>query len=144
MLNVNDYLLQYKRKLPNILLIWTIILTFIIVFIVIINNTFKLKNYYQLNGIVKDSYLSILMPIYDINSIVNNDIIYIDNIKYSYKIKEIDVEIIQEGTVFYQKIFLDVDLKDKNFIDNNVIKVKFVIKEMTILEYILYLFKGES
>lgn len=143
MLDINDYLLQYERKIPNILLLWTIIGAFIIIFGLIISNTVKINDYYQINGIVKDQYLSVLVSIDELKTVTENDNLYIDDIKYNYTIERIGEEIIQDSNVFYKELFLDVDLKNKNFVDNNVIKIKFIAKEKTIFKYIFDLIKGE-
>ena len=140
--NMSDYLLQYKRKLPNILLLWLLMGVFILAFILFMNDKFKLIDYYQIKGIGKDDYLSILVPVDNIEIIGSNNKLYIGKDKYNYRIEKIS-EVVQEGTLFYQNVVLDVDLKNKNFIDNNVVELKFVIQEKTILKYIFNLVKGE-
>lgn len=144
MLNVEDYLLQYKRRKPNLLLLWLKILAFIIVFIGIINQTFQLNEYYQLNGVIKNGYLCILVPCDEIKKIVSNHELYIDEHKYTYKVTKISDSPVQDITGVYQEMFLSVVLEDKDFIDNRIVKVKFIVKERTILEYIFKLLKGEN
>lgn len=143
MVNMDDYLLQYKRKIPNILFFWTAILAFITCFILIINNTLRLKDYYQVTGIIEEGYLNVLVFIEDVEKVIDNDWIYIDNEKYNYEVERISEDYIQEGNKIYQNLFLQIDLKEKYFIENRVIKAKFIVKERTILEYIFYLIKGE-
>lgn len=143
MLSVKDYLLQYERKVPNILVIWGIILAFITIFILIINHYFKIIDYYQIKGIVKDNSINILVPIDRVNSIVDNDFVYVNSKRYTYKVKEIS-NIINENNNFYQNIILDINLIDKNFIENNIMEVKFIINKETILKYIYNLIKGED
>lgn len=143
MLEIKDYLLEYKRKIPNILLIWTIILTFIIICLIIINNTVTIKSYYQVQGIVKNKSLSIYVLVEDLNKVVDNKKIYINEYEYNYKVSQISRELITNNTNFYKEIIIDVNLNDKIFIDNNIIVVKFVIKEKTIFEYIINLVRGE-
>lgn len=144
MLDVEDYLLQYKRRKPNLLLLWLKILAFIIVFIGIINQTFQLNEYYQLNGVIKNGYLCILVPCDEIKKIASNHELYIDELKYTYKVTKISDSPVQDITGVYQEMFLSVVLEDKDFIDNRIVKVKFVVKERTILEYIFKLLKGEN
>ena len=143
MLSVKDYLLQYERKVPNILVIWGIILAFITIFILIINHYFKIIDYYQIKGIVKDNSINILVPIDRVNSIVDNDFVYVNSKRYTYRVKEIS-NIINDNNNFYQNIILDINLIDKNFIENNIMEVKFIINKETILKYIYNLIKGED
>lgn len=144
MLNVEDYLLPYKRKLPNLLFLWLGITAFITILIGIINQTFRLNEYYQINGVVKNQHLSVLVPFEKIQKISNKNEIYIGDSKYYYEISSISEEIIQDITGIYQEVFLKIELGDKDFIDNRVVKVKFIIKERTILEYIFSLLRGEN
>ena len=142
MLDINDYLLRYQRKIPKILLIWLILLSFIIAVLIIINNCFKFNSYYQVQGIVKDNLLSVYILVDDLKNITGNNTVYIENDKYKYKVASMKEEIISNNTLFYKEVLLHIDLKDKNFIDNNIIKVKFIVKEMTIFEYIIDLIRG--
>lgn len=144
MLDAEDYLLQYKRRKPNLLLLWLKIMAFIIIFIGIINQTFQLNEYYQLNGVVKNGDLCVLVPYEEIKKISSNSELYIDDNKYIYKISKITDEPVQDITSVYQEVFLSITLRDKDFIDNRIVKVKFIVEERTILEYIFKLLKGES
>lgn len=142
MLDINDYLLRYQRKIPKILLIWLILLSFIIAVLIIINNCFKFNSYYQVQGIVKDNLLRVYILVDDLKNITGNNTVYIENDKYKYKVASMKEEIISNNALFYKEVLLHIDLKDKNFIDNNIIKVKFIVKEMTIFEYIIDLIRG--
>ena len=142
MLDIKDYLLEYERKVPNILLLWSGIVVFIIIFILIINSAFKIKNYYQVEGIIKDNNLNILVPLEKTKEIIKNKAVYIDDEKYKYEVIKIDSNITEIEKNYYQSIALDIKLKDKYFVNNNIVKVQFIIEEMTILEYIYNLFKG--
>ncbi|MBQ7136802.1 MAG: hypothetical protein IJO43_02345 [Bacilli bacterium] len=141
MLDIRDYLLEYKRKIPNLILIWTVFLVFIITFILIINKSFKITNYYLVKGIVKDNKLNLVVSLDRKDSIIKNNYIYIDENKYKYKVESIS-DIVQENNNFYQQIILDIDVKDANLIENNVIESKFIVSKKTILEYIYNLIKG--
>jgi len=143
MLDINDYLLEYKRKIPNILFLWTAMIVFITTFVLMINYNFKIIDYYQIKGIVKEKGLNISLPIEKVDSIINNRYIYIGGEKYKYSVKEISDNIVENSNSFYQNIVLDVDLKDREFIENNIIESKFIISKKTILEYIYNLIKGE-
>lgn len=143
MISIQDSLLEYKRKIPSILLIWMMILTFIIISLIIINQVVTIKNYYLTEGIIQDKSISIYVLVKDLDKVVDNNNLYINNKKYSYKVKEINKEIITSDTNFYKEVILSVNLDYKLLIDNNIIELKFIVKEMTIFEYIIDLIKGE-
>ena len=143
MLSIENYLLEYQRKIPNILFLWMMILTFIIISLVIINQTVTIKNYYSKEALIKDKNVSIYVLLKDLDKVVDNNYLYVKNKKYSYKIKEIGNEIITDNTSFYKEVILSVNIDNRVLIDNNIIEVGFIVKEMTIFEYIIDLIKGE-
>lgn len=142
MMDVNSYLLKYKRKVPKILLIWLIILTFIIISIFVINKAVTFKRHCIVQGVVNNDYVKLYIVLEDLDKIVNNDFLYIDSKKYNFNIIKIN-ENIAVGDVFYKEVVLDVNLGNKVLIDNNVFDIQFVVDEVTILEYIINLIKGE-
>lgn len=142
MFNICDYLLKDKRKIHKLSVTWIIIIVFIIGGLIIINNSIKLKNYYVTSGITKNEDLILIVPVSEIKNITSKNTLYIENKKYFYKIEEIDEEIINDSTNLYKRVVIKVNLKDRDFIDNNVIELKFIINEMTILEYISNFLKG--
>ena len=143
MLSIENYLLEYQRKIPNILFLWMMILTFIIISLVIINQTVTIKNYYSKEALIKDKSVSIYVLLKDLDKVVDNNYLCVKNKKYSYKIKEIGNEIITDNTSFYKEVILSVNIDNRVLIDNNIIEVGFIVKEMTIFEYIIDLIKGE-
>ena len=143
MQSINEFLLEYKRRIPNILLLWTIILTFIIFGLFVINKTVTINNYYHVEGIVKDKNICIYVLLKDLDKVIGNSELYISNSKYNYIISEISEETIASDTNFYKKVLLKINTKDIIFIDNNVININFIVKKMTIFEYIINLIEGE-
>lgn len=142
MLDINDYLLKFKRKTPKILLIWMMFITFIIIIFIMINSCITIKNYYRTEGIVSDKGLIIYITRNDLDKVIQLDKLYINNIEYNYKIIEIGNNVFVDS-VYYKEIKLNVDIKEKLLIDNNVIDIQFIVSEMTIFEYIVNLLKGE-
>jgi len=143
MLDIRDYLTKYQRKIPDILLLWSLLLVFIITTALIINRYWKFTDYYKVEGIVQNNRLMINVPYNKVDSIINNNVLYIKKERHRYKIENIKKDIINVGGEFYQEIMIKPELTDKELIDNNIIEIKFMIKEMTIFEYIYNLFKGE-
>jgi hypothetical protein len=143
MLSINEFLLEYKRKIPSILLLWTIILTFIICGLLIINKTVTINNYYHTEGIVKDKNICIYVLLKDLEKVIHNNEFYIKNKKYNYTIRQIDEEVIVNGTYFYKELLLEINPNENILIDNNVVDINFIVRKMTIFEYIINLIKGE-
>lgn len=143
MLSINDYMIKYQRKIPKILFTWLILFTFIILGVILINQTFKLTDYYKTSGIVKYNKLNLLVPISELEIITDNSDIYIGSDKYTYEIDRIGYEIINEQNNFYKEVMIKVNLNDRDFIDNAVVEVRFVVEEMTIFEYIINLVRGK-
>ena len=143
MLSINDYMIKYKRKIPKILFTWLILFAFIILGVILINQTFKLTDYYKTSGIVKYNKLNLLVPISELKIITDNSDIYIGSDKYTYEIDRVGYEIINEQNNFYKEVMIKVNLNDRDFIDNAVVEVRFVVEEMTIFEYIINLVRGK-
>jgi len=143
MLSINDYMIKYQRKIPKILFTWLILFAFIILGVILINQTFKLTDYYKTSGIVKYNKLNLLVPINELKIIADNSNIYIGSDKYTYEIDRIGYEIINEQNNFYKEVMIKVNLNDRDFIDNAVVEVRFVVEEMTIFEYIINLVRGK-
>lgn len=143
MLSINDYMIKYQRKIPKILFTWLILFAFIILGVILINQTFKLTDYYKTSGIVKYNKLNLLVPISKLKIIADNSNIYIGSDKYTYEIDRIGYEIINEQNNFYKEVMIKVNLNDRDFIDNAVVEVRFVVEEMTIFEYIINLVRGK-
>ncbi len=143
MLSINDYMIKYQRKIPKILFTWLILFAFIILGVILINQTFKLTDYYKTSGIVKYNKLNLLVPISELKIIADNSNIYIGSDKYTYEIDRIGYEIINEQNNFYKEVMIKVNLNDRDFIDNAVVEVRFVVEEMTIFEYIINLVRGK-
>lgn len=143
MLSINDYMIKYKRKIPKILFTWLILFAFIILGVILINQTFKLIDYYKTSGIVKYNKLNLLVPISELKIITDNSDIYIGSDKYTYEIDRVGYEIINEQNNFYKEVMIKVNLNDRDFIDNAVVEVRFVVEEMTIFGYIINLVRGK-
>lgn len=142
MLDIEDFMQQYKRKIPNILLLWYVVIIFIIIILITINNTLKYNKYYQTEGVIVDSYLKLYVPLDKLNILDIADDVYINGEWNSYKVVSIGKDNFELVGKIYKEVFLNIQ-NDKKYIENNVFKVKFLVEEKTIFEYIIDLFKGE-
>lgn len=133
MIDINDYKIIYNTKIKKNTKMWFLILIFIIIGILLINNSFKYKRYYSNISEYKDGYLNIYVLIDDLDKITKNKEIIIDNDEFAYKINEISKENIYSNNNYYKEIKLSID---KKINENESVKIKIVIEQSSLLEYI--------
>ena len=125
-----------QEKRPNTLLLWSIIISFIIISLIGINKFVHFNHYYLCQGVVKNGYISIYVPIDSMENIVNKNKVYINNKIYTYSIKTIKEEVLDSNLIYYQNILIDIN-------DKMVVDVKFILSEKTIFKYVTNFIKGE-
>jgi len=140
-------LIILNRKNTNaskmIISITTIILLALLIILQI-----NYKKYYQIIGQVveyNDNYkLALYINPYKTNVIKNNNSLIIDNKYYEYKIDFIEKDyIISESMNQYIKIYIDIDLKSSDKINNNILQVKILESDQKIICYLKnYIKKG--
>jgi len=92
-----------------------------------------------------DNYkLALYINPYKTNFIKNNNSLIIDNKYYEYKIDFIEKDyIISESMNQYIKIYIDIDLKSSDKINNNILQVKILESDQKIICYLKnYIKKG--
>lgn len=134
MIDINDYKILFQRKDKNITKIWIFVLLIIIIGIIYINNRFKYYDYYSNIGEYQDNYLNLYVLIDDLEKITKNKEIYIENKKFAYTIKEISKDNIYLNNNYYKEI--KISLEENELIDNEVVDIKIIIDESTLLEYV--------
>jgi len=142
MLDIEDFMQQYKRKIPNILLLWYVVIIFIIIILLTTNNTLKYHKYYQTEGVIVDGYLKLYVPLDKLNIIDMANGAYINKEWNGYEIVSIGQDNFELVGKIYKEVFLNIQ-SDKKYIENNIFKVKFLVEKKTIFEYMIDLFKGE-
>lgn len=146
--NIKSYILLNKRTcfIINLFIIISIII--FITFIVL--GQFKYKKYFQIIGQVvekeKRYQLSLYLNPYQLNIIKNNNELFIDNLKYSYSIDYIaDGYIISDSCYNCLNVVLDINLKNKDRIVNNLLEVKLLESNEKLFYYLKnYFKKGEN
>lgn len=133
MIDINDYKIIYKQNIISITRLWIFILFFIIIGILIINKSFKYKDYFESIGEYKDNYISMYVMVDDIKLISNKKKIIINDKIFAYKVKEISDENVYMNNNYYKEIKLEINNKFK---ENEVINIKIIIEEKTLLEYV--------
>lgn len=128
-----DMILSRKRynKIYNI----TIIFTLIILISIYIIFTYKYQSYYISFGVIKDNKLELLVSINDLKYFKNNNIIEIDNQKYTYLIDSITQELyVDDNYKNYKYIYLKVS--NLSNIDNYVYEVKIPKENKALVKYL--------
>lgn len=140
--NVNSYIIL-NRKIDNIINIFIIITVILLILLSILLNT-KYKKYYYLYGQVDTNYNLILYTKIDkINTIKNNNTLYIDNISYNYIINSIDNNYIVLNNTNYIKIEININLKKEDKMINNILKIKVYESNKKLFNYLIdYIKKG--
>lgn len=140
--NVNSYIIL-NRKIDNIINIFIIITVILLILLSILLNT-KYKKYYYLYGQVDTNYNLILYTKIDkINTIKNNNTLYIDNISYNYIINNIDNNYIVLNNTNYIKIEININLKKEDKMINNILKIKVYESNKKLFNYLIdYIKKG--
>ena len=138
MCDVNDVLeieLILNRKKYNIIYNALYVFIIIILIFVITIFTYKYHSYCIMNGSMIDNKLELLVNINDLKYLDNNNELFIDNIKYKYKISNIHEDLYKDDNYNnYKYIYLNVDnLKN---VDNFIYKVKIKKESKTLAAYL--------
>ncbi len=143
MLSIADFMYIDNEKYPKILLLWFVIISFIILFLIGMNHFMHFNHYHKYEGIVKNGYVSIYVSLNELDSIVNNNYVYIDDTQYAYTIIDIKKDVISNNDSYYQEVWLDVNISDKTLVNNRLIEVKFILDRESVFSYFLNFIKGE-
>ena len=109
-----------------------IIITLIFIYISFI---YKYKTYYITIGTIKNNNLELLVSLDNIKYISNNNILEINDKKYTYNVIKISEELyVDESLNNYKYIYLDVE--NLSNIDNYVYEIKLEKENKKIIEYL--------
>ncbi len=133
MIDINDYKVIFQKKDKSITKMWFVVFIFIIIGIFYINNSFKYYDYYINIGEYHENYLNLYVLVDDLEKI-KKDEIYIEDKKFAYEIKEISKDNIYLNNNYYKEVKLII--KDNKLIENEIVDIKIIINETSILDYI--------
>lgn len=141
----NDgYIVKSKYIILDIILI----MLFIYLLLWILFN-YKYDRYYITKGIVvlndNTYYLRLYVNIEDISKIINNKLLTIDNINYSYTVKYIREELMVDNNYKnYKEILIPYTFNQSDSILNNVIDVKVKYNSVLLIKMIYYFILGKE
>lgn len=135
-IEIKDY---YKNEvcLETKVFIYSLVIGFLLVLLIVIMNLLKKDLYYENNLIIESNQYAIInVLLEDLKLIESNNYLIIDNKKYYYKIMEI--EIINDINLYYQ-----VKLRlDNNLLVNSINSCKILVRKENIFNYIVRVIKG--
>jgi len=135
-IEIKDY---YKNEvcLETKVFIYSLVIGFLLVLLIVIMNFLKKDLYYENNLIIESNqHAMINVLLGDLKIVENNSYLIIDNRKYYYKIKEI--EIINDINLYY-RIKLQLD---NNLLVNSINSCKILVRKENIFNYIVRVIKG--
>lgn len=144
--NIKSYIILNKNS--NLITKLFIFISLLIVIAILTIFQIKYSKYYQTVGQVieeNNTYqLSLYLDPYKLKILKNNNKIIIDKEEYFYDIKYIDNKyLISDNLDNYINVILDVNLKKKDRIVNNILDVKILESNKKIICYLKdYLKKG--
>ena len=134
------------NKRNNKIIIASIIMILILITSIIISIFYKFEFYYSYNGIIKKEggnyYVSCLVDNNEIIRINNSFIIY-EKEKQDFEIKKIEDEYVLTETGPKKLIYINLNLKEEDKINNNVVLLKFGQKK-TLLKKIKEMFEWKN
>lgn len=136
---IDSYIIE-NRKISFVINLFIIISIMIFVSLIMLSSL-KYKKYYQTTGIVirdENKYkLTLYLDPYKLKIIKNNNVLIIDDLEYKYTINYINNEYkISNNYTNYLNVVLDIELKQEDKIENNILQVKVLESNKKIFYYL--------
>lgn len=135
--NLQEFELVKETKSSNKIINMLLIIFIIGIFIIIYKFNFKIYIKYELLN--ENNNYMILAESNQINYIEKYKYIYINKMKYNYRINYIDPEYINISGTLYQKVFVDIKNYDTNA---NIIDIYFLKSNNTIFDTLIKFITG--
>ncbi len=125
------------------LIIFFSFIVFILTLLVIISiYNMNIKTYTVVSGIVSKENIIVMLSQKDYNKLTTTQIIYVDNQKYKFNIKEIIEKIIKKDNIYYHQLVLEVKLNNYN--DTDVLEIVIPNQKELISTMIKNSLKGDK
>ena len=137
--NISSYII-INRQTKHLIKFYIYISLIVFVSLILILNI-KYKKYFQTKAIVINDNVNYNLNIYlspnKINIIKSNNSIIIEDKEYNYKIKSISKDyILSNDFNNYIEIILEVNLKEEDKINNNILEVKLIENDQKLFYYL--------
>ena len=133
----NNYSYIINKKTSKAIILWLLflIISFIIFIIIALNYEYHIYNSYF--GYIKkidDSFYTIIYVKKDKISELSESILFVDDLEYDFEIFSISDEYFVNDNELYYEVILNLDLKEKYLIENNIINVILKNNKTTIYQ----------
>ena len=137
-INIKSYLENKEENIYIKMFYYSIIVGVLLIFAIVFSSCKKKNIYYENILYMKDNYVILSIDYNELEPIINKEkVIIIDNKKYNYVIKEINI---LDSNLVYQ---VKIDIKNnKELYENVFYKYKILLKEESLLNYIVRVIKG--
>lgn len=136
---IKEYL---KNKEENIYLrtfVYSVIISVLLILVIVFSSYKKKDLYYEDVLYLKDGMIVLMINYENLEYITSNKQLIINNKKYNYLIKEIDIS---ESNNLYYEVKMVINMNDFKY-QNVYYQYKILLKEESILKYIVRVLKGE-
>lgn len=124
------------------LIIKVYIINFFIILMLVLYgiNTIKYQTFFHIHSVVvninSEYYIEVLVPVNDVNEIINKNKLLIASKEYDYQIYKIIPKVKYQNQTNYQKLYLKiVNLEKKYQLDGYQIEIKIKKENKKIIEY---------
>ena len=125
-----------QRRVSPFIYVYTMIIFIIMLSLIILSMLFEYSTYLDVKGIVVEDndhfYIDIYVEREKVSKVVERNILYIDDIKYEYKVILVSDEIVNN----YQVVRIDTNLKDENKYNNLILSIKILDSKKKIINFI--------
>lgn len=138
--DIRSYLENKDEKIYIKVFLYSVIISVLLILVIVYSSCKKKDLFYENVLYVKNDEIILMINYEELEHITKNNQIIINDIKYNYLIKEIELS--NSNNLYYEiKIFLN----GSDFRYNNIyLKYKILLKEESILKYIVRVLKGEE
>ena len=131
---IKDY---NKDRIEIKAFVYSIVVGSLLVCLIVSMNLLKKDLYYKNNIVIESDQYAVINVLYsDLNIIKNNNYVIINNKKYHYSIKEI--ELIKDINLYY-RIYLNLN---NDLLINSINPYKILVRKESIFSYIVRIIEG--
>ena len=138
--DIKSYIENKEQNIFIKAFIYSLIIGVLLIFVVVFSS-YKKKNLYYKNVLyIENEQITLTIPMNELELIMNNNKMIIYNKIYLYKIE--DIVLVNDESCYY-KVKISFNSNSNNFLYSNaVFEYKILLKEESILRYIVRVIKG--
>ena len=137
--NIKSYLDNKEENIFIKAFYYSVLISVLLIFVVVFSSCQKKDLYYENVFYVENNEITLIIPINELELVLNNSKMIIYNKTYQYQID--DINIVSDNGISY-KIKIKFNCNDFEYSDA-IFEYKILLKEESILQYIVRIIKGE-